>query len=224
VVDTTQLKSANEQRGTLIGRLRKRERSLRETNEQLRAATERLTVAHRQAVQARKRAEEQERDAQESFLRAQQAIENLLTLAQHRLRNEPGIEKIRKALREEAVQMCLHFTRKTGTTPSARLRAARAHRMVGHLEERWGQAREALGDYAESLKLYEALIAEIPREQWGPIDFESEALQAAMSRWAVLESTHADEAERELKRIFERLDRPSTAGAKNPRSKGKCKN
>jgi serine/threonine-protein kinase len=196
-------------------KLTRSEQSLRRKNDELLAAAEKLKVAHAHALRATRRAEGSERDAQESFLRAQQGVERVLNLAQNRLRNEPGTERIRKALREEAVQMCLHFTVRPGTSPPARLRAARAHRLLGELEEKLGHAKEAIHDYGESLKLYRALTDEIPRDESGPIDYESESLQAAMSRWGVLESVDPDRAERELEGILKRFDRLPAGAARS---------
>jgi tRNA A-37 threonylcarbamoyl transferase component Bud32/tetratricopeptide (TPR) repeat protein len=180
--------------------------SLRKANARLARETADKEKARELEERQRKRAEAQERDAQESFLLAQDAADRLLKTAQKLLRNQPGTEEMRQEILGEALKMSVRFTARPGNNPAARLRAARAHRMVGEIEQTLGLG-SAKGHYEESLKHYRGLIDQEPAAGQ-KAGYEGEALQVAMKRWEVLEADDPAQAEAFLDEVVGQFYRP----------------
>jgi serine/threonine protein kinase len=175
------------------------------TNTQLEQKKNELAAALDKTVQA-------EDEAQRSFLLAQAATSQLLRTAQERLRNKAGTDDVRRELLAAAVKMSAYFTEQPGNNPAARLRAARAHHQVGELEENLGDHKAAVVSYKASLKLYQGLMAGMPRASW-PVKYESEELDVAMRYLVALEVLDPVRAEAELNRLLARFEKPVPSGA-----------
>jgi serine/threonine protein kinase len=188
--------------------------ALEDREKKLKVALAAEEKERRRANQEREKALQQEKDAQDSFLQAQKAVEDLLSLAQQRLRNEPGTEKVRRALLQDAVRMCQHFTDKPSATPASRYRAARAHRLMADMQAELKDNCAAERNYRKSLALYDQL-QRLPRQPGAP-DYASEAIGTAMQLWSLLEGIDQGRAEKELSAVLHRLEEMPGERAEQP--------
>jgi serine/threonine-protein kinase len=202
----TEVEKANQELGQKNEVLASTNSALEENKKQLANALGNLKVEHQNTMRA-------EEEANQAFLLAQGATAQLLRLVQERLRNKVGTEDIRKDLLAAAVKMSVYFThRPNSNNLAACLRAARAHRQVGELEESLGDHRAAVVSYQASLELYRDMMVRIPRLSW-PAKYEEEELEAAMRHFAALEILDPARAENELKRLLGRFEQPIPSGA-----------
>jgi tetratricopeptide (TPR) repeat protein/tRNA A-37 threonylcarbamoyl transferase component Bud32 len=185
--------------------------ALQKSNAELEKKGHELQAALAAEKQAKQAAEKAEEDAQSNFLLAQNATQLLIREVETRLRNQPGAEKLRRRLLEEARRACLAFAVGPATNPKARLRVAKALSLVGDVEEKMGLAEGALGRYEAALKMYRKLIHETPN---GPArhDYERHELTVAMSRWRVLESIQSHLSKHALQEILYRFERLARQG------------
>jgi serine/threonine protein kinase/tetratricopeptide (TPR) repeat protein len=151
-------------------------------------------------------AERREKEAQDSFLRAQAAAVRVLGLVREKLRNEPGTEKLRKALLKDAVEMYREFAVNPSTTPAARHRAARAYRLMAELQAELGEHANAEKNYRQSLKLYDDLITESKGKKGQP-DYAGERVATAMDLWRLLEEIDQKKAEQELQEVSAQMEK-----------------
>jgi tetratricopeptide (TPR) repeat protein len=193
--------------------LRQAKDELAQTNDQLETSLREETALrkvaeeeHGRAEKEKEKARQEEKDAQDSFARAQKAAQKLLLVVRERLRNEPGTARLRRDLLEEAVQMCRAFTDSPSATPASRLRAARAHALMGELQGDLGQTAQAEENDREALALYDRLLRESRGTPAWTV-YGTETMATAMHLWALLESNEQGRrAEEWLAEVVHRLD------------------
>jgi tetratricopeptide (TPR) repeat protein len=117
-----------------------------------------LRESNEQTEKARQRAED-------NFLQAQAAVTHLIDAARRRLPNEPHTERLRKDLLDTALSFCKRFQNQERDNAAVLLQAARTWRLVGDIQEAFGQAEPAVEAYEASEGLYEELRRSAPREE-----------------------------------------------------------
>jgi tetratricopeptide (TPR) repeat protein/tRNA A-37 threonylcarbamoyl transferase component Bud32 len=132
-----------------------------------REAEARRTEALRQQEllrQSNERTEKARRRAQDNLLEAQAAVNHLIDVAQRRLPNEPHMERLRKDLLETALRFCKRLQNQDRDNPAVLLQAAQTWRLVGDIQEAFGQAALAVEAYQASMGIYEELRRATPGE------------------------------------------------------------
>jgi serine/threonine protein kinase len=200
-----ELAGANQELEVTNKNLETTNKQLDKSKRELKNSLDNLEGEHKNTLRA-------EEEAQDSFLKAQAATSQLLRTVRDRLRNKAGADDIRRELLASAVKMSVYFTDRPGNNPAARLRAARAHRQVGELEENLGDYPAAVASYEAALKLYRGLMAGTPRPSW-PVDYESEELGVAMKQFGAREIFDSTGAEAELNRLLARFEQTTPSGA-----------
>ena len=93
----------------------------------------------------RKRTEAETQRAEANFKKAREAVDRMFTRAASELADKPHMEKIRRALLEDALEFYQSFLDQKGDDPTIRQETARAYLRVGNI-------RHELGDIAEADK------------------------------------------------------------------------
>jgi tetratricopeptide (TPR) repeat protein len=144
-------------------------REAEQASEQARSEAE---ARHTEAVRQQKllresneRTEKARRRAQENLFQAQAAVNHLIVVAQQRLPNEPHMEQLRKDLLETAIGFCKRFQDQDRDNPAILLQAAQTWRLVGDIQEAFGQAARAVESYESSEKVYKELRRSAPGEE-----------------------------------------------------------
>jgi serine/threonine protein kinase len=117
----------------------------------------------RQQTQAEKdRAESERKRAEANLLKAKEAVDRLLTRVAEDLADKPQMERIRRALLEDALRFYQDFLTQKSTDPLMRHEAARAYWRVGDIHERLGNHTQAEPALRQSIALLERLTTEFP--------------------------------------------------------------
>ncbi|MGL4551002.1 MAG: protein kinase domain-containing protein, partial [Gemmataceae bacterium] len=160
---------------------------------------DRARLAEDAAKKDRDRALAAEEAAQESFLKVQQAVERLVRLSEARLRFMAGTDEGRKALLQDALRMSQLLTVRQGDSPTAALRVALGHRLVGDIEEK-------LGDYGSALDHFDRAAASLKAAVAARPELTPEAAGVELLRWKVLATTDPARADGVLDGALARLD------------------
>ncbi|HUG66325.1 MAG TPA: serine/threonine-protein kinase [Pirellulaceae bacterium] len=146
-------------------------------------------------------ARQAQEESDESFLEMRRAVDRFFTQAsEHELLDQPGMQPLRQALLEEAVQYYQKFLSQRGNDPAFRDELGLAHFRVGRIKELIATPDEALLVYERARAFQERLVAEdaskqerlaalgdtmnrIGRVQYGRQDFEeaSRAYEEALT-------------------------------------------
>jgi tetratricopeptide (TPR) repeat protein len=147
--------------------------------------------------QSNERTEKARRRAQDNLFQAQAAVNHLINVARLRLPNEPHMEQLRKDLLETALGFCKRFHNQDRDNPAVLLQAAQTWRLVGDIQEAFGQAAQAVESYKASESLYEELIRSAPGEALYRFELAGTYLNLAVVQ---LRLDQDDEAECSLSR------------------------
>src|SRR5262249_12113200 len=112
-------------------RLVEQQTELQKEGKKLQEAFDKVTAEQKLANEARQRAEF-------SYLRAMDALDELIKTARDELKR-PGLEQARHDVLRRAIQLCQSFTAGLNDSQPAQLRAARGHRRIGELEADLGR-------------------------------------------------------------------------------------
>lgn len=115
------------------------------------------------ALHERDDAQEQKQMAEMNFMRALEAVDQMLTrVGETQLLNVPQMEPVRRELLQDALRFYQQFLREKGDSPVVRSEAASAYRRVGQIQVQLGQRNAGEGSYGQAMLLLEKLSAESP--------------------------------------------------------------
>jgi serine/threonine protein kinase/Flp pilus assembly protein TadD len=156
------------------------------------------------------RATRAEQKAQQNFERATEAVNRMLTrVAEEKLIDVPGMEPVRKALLEDAIQFYEQLLSERNTDPEIRLATARAYMKLGWVHRRFFESNKGQAAYNRALDLLEPLVKEYPKEPRyrsalaNALHLHSHATAWHKTRWP--------EAEAQLRRAVELQESVVTA-------------
>src|SRR5271166_4604288 len=92
-----------------------------------------------EAVRLAAEADRERQSAETNFRRAREAVDRVFTLAAEKMRDEPHMEQIRRALLEDALEFYQGFLKQKGTDPLVRHETARAYVRVGSINMMLGR-------------------------------------------------------------------------------------
>src|SRR5262249_4385476 len=121
------------------------------------AAEDRRAEAVRQQAALKKsndEAQKARKRAQANLFQAQEAVNQLIEVAQRRLPNEPHLVQLRVDLLNTALGFCERFRTLGSDNPAVVLQAAQTWRLVGDIREALGEHVLATEAYATSARLY----------------------------------------------------------------------
>jgi tetratricopeptide (TPR) repeat protein len=108
-------------------------------------------------------AKQAQEESEQSFREMRRAVDRFFTQASdHELLDQPGMQPLRQALLEEAVQYYQKFLTQRATDAAFRDELALAHFRVGRINELIATSDEALQAYERARALQEQLVAEEP--------------------------------------------------------------
>ena len=125
------------------------------------ALTVGLTMVGRQSQETERR----RRRADHDFLKAADAVEQLLTrIGEDHLRDLPQMESLRAELLDDALQFQLGLLAERGDEPEVLLRITRAARMAANLQVQLNRQEEAERTCSQAISIVDELIARSPRD------------------------------------------------------------
>ncbi|MCA9221429.1 MAG: hypothetical protein KDA71_13960, partial [Planctomycetales bacterium] len=111
-------------------------------------------------------AKQAQEESEQSFREMRRAVDRFFTQArEHELLDQPGMQPLRQALLEEAVQYYQKFLTQRAADPAFRDELALAHFRVGRINELIATSDEALQAYERARALQEQLVAEEPENR-----------------------------------------------------------
>jgi serine/threonine protein kinase/tetratricopeptide (TPR) repeat protein len=136
-------------------------------NAQLREAVQRAEANEAEARDEREAARRQQARAEANFLKAQEAVNQLLTrVGERRLAGVPGMDEVRRELLQDALRFYLGFLKeKDNPDPAVRHETGLAHARVAYIQQSLGQPKPAEENILLALSLLEKLTAAAP-EVW----------------------------------------------------------
>lgn len=194
--------------------LAQRERDLQATAAQQEAAMAQLRVREKQleAEQLESRQSQHvlraavanatlsDRESQQTFLGLLAGVDDVLQLARKAPRSPD-----RQKMLASAVSLCQRFTALPGDQPIARLRVARAHRLIGELEALAGNAEVAIKNFEQAISIYEALVARGQEARLSGVDYESELVETHLLLCGLLEGVDPARGDKILAQLEARL-------------------
>jgi tetratricopeptide (TPR) repeat protein len=127
----------------------------------LAALTVGLTVVGHQ----RQETERQRRRADHDYVKAADAVEQLLTrIGEDRLRDLPQMESLRAELLDDALQFQLGLLAERSDDPEILLRVTRAARLAANLQVQLNRQEEAERTCSQAISMVDELIARSPRD------------------------------------------------------------
>ncbi len=124
-----------------------------------------LTVGFAVFGHQRQETERQRRRADHDFLKAADAVEQLLTrIGEDRLSDLPQMESLRAELLDDALQFQLGLLAERGDDPEVLLRVTRAARMAANLQVQLNRQEEAERTCSQAISIVDELIARSPHD------------------------------------------------------------
>jgi serine/threonine protein kinase len=118
-----------------------------------------------QAVDQEKKTSEAERArAEENLKKAREAVDQMLTRVAEGMRDQPHMEKIRRALLEDALGFYQGFLQENSTDPLIRHETGLAYLRIASTRDQLGQYEDSRKAYHRGVGLFEKLRTEFPEE------------------------------------------------------------
>jgi len=121
-----------------------------------------LVASNFQIRAEEKRTAEQRERAESNSRKAREVVDRMFTRVAKDLEHTPRMEKIRRALLEDALEFYQGFLKENETSPALRHEAARAYMRVGEIEDILGRFSQAVEPWNQAASLLEGLAAEFP--------------------------------------------------------------
>jgi eukaryotic-like serine/threonine-protein kinase len=113
--------------------------------------------------QAQQRADEQKERAEANSRKAREVVDRMFTRVAQDLEHTPRMEKIRRALLEDALEFYQGFLKERSSDPVVRHETARASMRVAQIQAVLGRFSQAVEPWGRATALLEQLTAEFPR-------------------------------------------------------------
>jgi tetratricopeptide (TPR) repeat protein len=120
-----------------------------------------LSVSTVMVWREKARTDAQRRRAEVNFQMARDAVDRMLTNAEE-LKDVPHMERIRRALLEDALEFYEGFLQERSSDPDVRHEGARSYHRVGDIRRSLGDRDKAEAAYNEAIALLAELVADFP--------------------------------------------------------------
>jgi serine/threonine protein kinase/Flp pilus assembly protein TadD len=122
-----------------------------------------LGFSNRRIQAEQQRADEQKGRAEANLRKAREVVDRMFTRVAKDLEHTPRMEKIRRALLEDALEFYQGFLKEKGSDPALRYETARAYMRVANIQAVLGRFSQAVEPWGRATALLEKLTAEFAR-------------------------------------------------------------
>jgi tetratricopeptide (TPR) repeat protein len=175
----------------------KAQAAAQEAQEQKAEAQEQRAAAVRQSTLADIKAEEAEKErkrAETNFQRSREVVDRFLTRAAEDMADKPHMEKVRRALLEDALKFYQEFLEQKGTDALIRHETARAYLRVAQIQQWLWNTAQVEAPARSAITLLQQLSAEhrASKEYWQDLAEAHDALAASLDHRIRLEDALAE--------------------------------